>query len=163
MSTANVKANLADHLAINLLLNRYTDAVNRRDWATLADVFTEDGIWDVGGPEAGPMKYYFSGRDQLVGSIRGMIEAMSMLVQTNHAPVIQVNGSRATATSTMDEKARTADGEQCIHLIGTYYDDIVRENDGEWRFKKRTFRITYLGQPKYDGQVMARFPVARPA
>ena len=35
MSTANIHANPAAHLAILDLLNRYTDAVNQRDWKTL--------------------------------------------------------------------------------------------------------------------------------
>lgn len=162
MSTANVSDHLADHVAINHLLNRYTDAVNRRDWGTLADVFTRDGIWDVGGPAAEPMSYYFSGRDELVAGIRGMIEAMAMLVATNHAAVIHVDGSSATATSTLDERALTLDGTQCVHLLGTYYDDIVRESDGEWRLKKRSFRITYVDQPRCSGQVVARFPADWP-
>lgn len=162
MSTVNVKNNLADHMAIADLMNRYTDSVNRRDWAALADVFTEDGIWDVGGPDAGPFEFYFTGRKQVADGIAGLVSAMSYLVQTNHAPVIHVDGDKASATCTLDEKACPAGEAQGIHLLGTYYDDIERDADGEWRFAKRSFRITYVEQTQYAIQVMTQFPVEKP-
>ena len=59
-STKNVVDHLADHLAIRSLLDRYTDGVNRRDWAAVERVFATDGVWDCGGPTMGPMAFRFS-------------------------------------------------------------------------------------------------------
>ena len=49
MTTRNVLEHSVDHLAIRSLIDRYTDAVNRRDWATLETLFASDGVWDCGG------------------------------------------------------------------------------------------------------------------
>jgi hypothetical protein len=43
-------------------------------------------------------------------------------------------------------------------IWGTYYDDIQLESDGEWRFRKRTFRFTTVDPSMSKGPVLARFP-----
>jgi len=159
MSTANIHANPAAHLAILDLLNRYTDAVNQRDWKTLQDVFTADGVWDMGGPAAGPMAMLFKGAQGIADGIGGSISTTELCVQTNHAPVIVVDGQRATARTTVNELVRPKGGGG-VTIVGTYYDDILLGTDGEWRFKERRFRITYVdATTAVPGQVMASFPL----
>src|SRR5208282_472546 len=88
MSTINVNENLAAHVAILNLLNRYTDAVNQRDWAELESVFADDGIWDMGGEELGPMAMHFEGARKIAEGIAASVSTTELCVQTNHAAVV---------------------------------------------------------------------------
>jgi uncharacterized protein (TIGR02246 family) len=150
MSTQNVTANLTDHLAVRDLLDRYTDAINERDWATLAELFTTGGIWDLCTVDEGSGQV-FEGRQQVAEGIGGLVEGTQRVLQMNHAPVIHIDGQRATARSTMHEVSWMRDGTGAV-LFGTYHDDVVREEDGEWRFAKRQFRMKYFEatQPSWN-------------
>jgi hypothetical protein len=162
MSTSNVNAHLAAHLAILDLLNRYTDAVNQRDWQRLQNVFAANGVWDMGGPAVGPMAMRFEGAKAITEGIAASIATTELCVQTNHAPVIEVDGRHATARSTINELVRPRSGAG-MTIVGTYYDDIVLGDDGEWRFKERRFRITYVDTTTLvPGQILASFPRVEP-
>ena len=161
MSTKNVATHLSDHLAIHDLLNRYTNAINQRDWTAVEAAFALDGVWDAGGPELGENAYLFKTSQAIAKGIADLVKPHELLVQSNHAPVIEVDGDSATATSTINEYALAAGTPAMMVLWGTYYDDIVREADGEWRFRKRTFRYSWLENAAPRGHVMARFPRAR--
>ena len=156
MSTKNVRENLVDHLAINDLMARYVDAVNRRDWKAIEDQFCkEDGTWDVGGPSMGDFSFFFVGARNVAEGIERTINTTDFCFQTNHAMVIEVSGDRATARCAVNEVARPLGGESGVNLLGMYFDDIVREQDGEWRFKKRSFRFSYIDSTKLPGQLIA--------
>ena len=158
MSTVNVKAQLAEHIATLDLLNRYTDAINQRDWAQLRAVFAQDSVWDMGGPAVGPMAMRFEGNGPIAAGIAASVSTAAMCVQTNHAPVVVVDGGRATARSTIHELFKPTAGGG-YNIIGTYYDDLVLDHDGEWRFRERRFRITYVdSETPVPGQVLATFP-----
>jgi hypothetical protein len=159
MSTANVKSHLIDHMAISDLLNRYTDAVNHRDWKALEACFSETGIWDMGGPAIGPGAMYFEGAANVAAGIGAAVSTAEMCFQANHAAVIEVDGDRATARSSVHETVRPAAGSGLV-IFGIYYDDLRRHSDGEWRFDKRAFRITYMDQTPLAGHVLATFPRA---
>ena len=161
MSTRNIKENFVDHLAIQSLLNRYTDAVNRRDWKALEDVFARNGIWDVGGPdcELPGMTFLFEGARNVVEGISKTVATTELCIQSNHALVIEIQGDRATARSTIQEIARPVGSDAGMMLWGTYYDDIIRDTDGEWRFQRRSFRYTCVDFPlTLSGKIITRFP-----
>ena len=143
-----------DVVAIINLVNRYTDAINRRDWATVSDVFAEDGIWDVGGPDAGPFCFLFEGRGAVVSGIRGLVEGLEFLVQKSFAPVITVSGDRATASVTVEEESRAPGAIDGGHIFGMYTDHIRRDADGQWRFERREFRFIYMETRQYPGNVL---------
>src|SRR3954454_5461341 len=136
MSTRNVTDNLAAHVAIHDLLNRYTNAVNRRDWEALQAVFAADGIWDCGGPAMGEQAFMFHGAAGCATGIAGLLARAECCVQSNHAVVIEVSGREARATSTINEYVIVQDAEKATSIWGTYYDDIRLDADGEWRFVK---------------------------
>jgi uncharacterized protein (TIGR02246 family) len=115
-------------------LNRYTDAVNRRDWQAFASVYAEDAIWEG----TGELVMRFEGRDAITRGFTGLIEAMSMFVQMNAPAVIELHGDRALARSTIHELGDVpADGTR-FELYGRYEDELVR-HDGEWLFRHRRF------------------------
>jgi len=145
----------AAYVAVLDLLNRFTDTVNRRDWPALQALFCEDGVWDVGGPDAGAYASYFEGAAAVAAGIESLVSTFEFLVQTNHAPVIEISGRRAAARSTIHEFMRPAGGGG-ITVLGSYADEIVQEGDDRWRFKKRSFRFVYVDTTPLTGQVMAR-------
>jgi ketosteroid isomerase-like protein len=158
MSTRNVVDHFADHLAIRSLLDRYTDAVNRRDWTAMERVFAPDGVWDMGGPTVGAMAQRFEGATACARGIAGLVNPVALCVQSNHAPVIVVDGDRATATSTINEIVLAPGSPGRMTIWGMYFDEIVRNEDGEWRFKVRRFRFAWIDTEGGEGQVMAQPP-----
>ena len=161
MTTRQVTAHTTDLLAIRSLLDRYTNGVNQRDWAAVRAVFTDDGVWDAGGPEMGHNAMRFEGGVNCAQGIAGIVSPMELCVQSNHAPVIHVDGDHATAVSTINEMVLAPGAPGVTTIWGTYYDDIVRDSDGEWRFRLRKFRFTWIDAAGAKGQVLARFPLAR--
>lgn len=161
-TTRNVIDHTADHLAIRSLLDRYTDALNRRDWTAVESVFASDGAWDAGGPHMGPMAFRFEGAANVANGIRGMVDPLPLLVQSNHAPVIKVDGDRVTATSTINEMVLAPGATQRTTIWGMYFDQIVKQADGEWRFKERRFRFAWIDAAGNAGQVIAQPPLPHP-
>lgn len=154
MSTKNVHENLADHMAITDLVNRYTSAGNRRDWAALADTFAEDGVWKAIAPD-GQLRHH-AGRENVANALGALVEGMAMMVQFNHAVVIRVEGDHGRVVSTMEEYFSYPDGGPAMHAIGTYSDEVVRCADGEWRFAKRHFSPIYYEARAFPGTLAAR-------
>lgn len=158
MSARNVVENLADHLAIRDLLDRYTDALNRRDWNTLQTLFCADGVWDAGGPEMGPQAFRFAGAAQCAQGIAALVAPAELCVQSNHAVVIEVRGAEASARSTINELVLMPAAPGMMTVWGMYHDTLRREADGEWRFRERCFRFSWVDTGGAKGQVLARFP-----
>jgi ketosteroid isomerase-like protein len=158
MSTRNVTEHLADHLAIRSLLDRYTDALNRRDWVALEQVFADDAVWDAGGPSMGPMARRFEGAVACARGISEMVEQLSLCIQSNHAPAIHVHADRATASSTINEVVLAPGADTRTTIWGMYFDEIVRGSDGEWRFKLRKFRFAWIDTTGNAGQVITQPP-----
>lgn len=162
MITRNVVEHFADHLAIRSLLDRYTDALNRRDWVALEQVFAEDGAWDAGGPAMGPMAFRFEGAAACARGIAAMVDPTPLCIQSNHAPVIHVEGDRATATSTINEVVLAPGASARTTIWGMYFDEIARGADGEWRFTLRKFRFAWIDAAGNAGQVIAQPPKPAP-
>src|SRR5690242_12444183 len=113
--------------AIQQQLNRYTDAVNRRDWGAFASVYAEDAIWEG----LGDLVMRFEGRDAITLGFVQIIEPMSMFVQMNAPAVIELDGDRAMARSTIHELGDVPAEGTRFELYGRYEDELVRHK-GEW-------------------------------
>ena len=153
MSTKNVKANLADHIAIRDLIARYTDAVNERDENAIASQFTANGVWDMGGAAVGNMAQYITGARNIAQTIAKLTETTSLSVQMTHSSAIEVEGKGATARTLVNEVVALKGGGG-MTILGKYTDSLVLEEDGEWRFSKRVWRFAYLDSSGLPGQVM---------
>jgi hypothetical protein len=125
-----------DRFLIRELIERYSYAVNARDWPTLADCFTEKGTWDVGPP----FNFKPEGRAAVAAFVKEKIEENDFVLQMPHASMIWLDGGRARAHTTVQEIVRAGGGKGGIQLLGTYADAIVREG-GTWRFEERVFRV----------------------
>lgn len=161
MNTRKVREHVAAHLAIRDVLDRYTNAVNQRDWPALAALFTADAVWDAGGPDLGPRGFRFEGGEHCVRGIEALVSGTELCVQTNHAVVIDVRDAAATATSTIQEFVRVTDAPGLVTSLGTYYDLLRLEDDAKWRFERRTFRYTWIDANGPAGELLTRFPLAR--
>jgi ketosteroid isomerase-like protein len=134
-----------DRFAIRELIDRWSNAVNERDWALLGTCFTEDGVWDVGAPY----------NATILGNVPGLISAQSYVIQTPHAVTINLQGDTATARSTIQEVMRGPDGSG-MQMWGTYYDDLLRTDAG-WRFTRRRYSTFIFEAKPPPGEVFRRF------
>jgi hypothetical protein len=130
---------LSDRLLIRELIDRYSYAVNERDWSAFDSCFTDDAVWDVGKP----FDFIAQGRTSIVEVGRTKISEQDFVIQTPHAIVIWLDGDRARAHSTVTEVVSAAGGATGIQMFGTYSDELVRSGDG-WRFSRRVYRVTIV-------------------
>ena len=120
-----------DRVAINDVLARYADGVNRRDaelWASSWDV---DGEWFLFGPDA------VQGRDTIVATWKDAISGFPFVVMFASQGQVVIEGDTAHGVSYTNEIARTADGQE-LRVTGTYEDRYVKR-DGQWGFSFRRF------------------------
>ena len=134
----------AEH-EIRALADRYTDAVNHRDWRTYEACWTEDAVWELGAP----VNQRKVGRPAIMAEVKRAVGGMDLFVQMTHAGVIlSVDGDQARARFTLNEIGRikpeskgllgSADG---MFILAIYTDDLRREKDGHWRFAKRDYQV----------------------
>lgn len=122
---------MQDQVAIQQLLNRYTDGCNRQDWDQVLGTFTEDGVWEAAGNE-------LQGHAVIQAAMAAFLTQMDYFVQTNSPAVITVDGDTAMARGTIRECGKFAGRDEALEVLGYYEDRIVRTAAG-WKFARRTF------------------------
>lgn len=132
---------LHDELAIRALIERYADAVNRRDAADFTALWTGDGVWEVFGTE-------IQGRDAVAGAWRGAMQGFAFVFHVAHSAVIDVRGDEASGRWSVSEQLVDAKGEPGI-LLALYHDTYRRE-DG-WKIARRRLEPLYQGPPDLTG------------
>ena len=152
MSTAQTE----DELAIVALANKYTDAVNNRDWQRYRSCWTEDAVWDLGAP----VNQRREGLDAIMTEVRHAVGAMYLFVQMNHAvTVLSVHGDAATARATLNEighiKPENRDllGGAAGMFVLAIYSDELRRTAGGWKYSKRTYAVPYFDPTAPAGQI----------
>jgi uncharacterized protein (TIGR02246 family) len=120
--------------AIQQVLNRYTDGANRRDWAQVLDTFHTDGVWSVPGKGI-----ELKGHAAIQPAMAGFVAQMDYFVQMNTPAVIEADGDRATARSTIRECGKFKGRDEAMEVLGSYSDELVRTPQG-WKFARRTFK-----------------------
>jgi SnoaL-like domain len=130
---------LADRLLIRELIDRYSYAVNERDWPAFESCFSADAVWDVGKP----FDFIAQGRSSIAEVARTKISEQDFVIQTPHATVIWLDGDRARAHSTVTEVVSAGGGATGIQMFGTYADELIRSGD-RWCFSRRVYRVTIV-------------------
>jgi ketosteroid isomerase-like protein len=128
----SLPAEIADKLAIQDLLNRYSDGCSRQDWAQVMDGFLPDGAWQV---NAMPPVV---GHAAMQAAMAGFVAQMDYWVQLNTPAIIAVDGDKATARTTIRECGRFKDRDEAVDVSGFYIDEIVRTAAG-WKFAAKRF------------------------
>lgn len=129
---------ISDILELRELAYRYAQCVDRRDGATLAGLFVEDGVIDGSG-------YFTKGRKGIAAIpafLDTRYEATFHAVQ-NH--IVQLAGDTAQgevyATSRHLRK-EPDDSLAAYVMIMRYHDQYVRQADG-WRFARREIQLAW--------------------
>jgi uncharacterized protein (TIGR02246 family) len=132
----------ADEHAIRDLIDRYADAVNRRDAGAWAALWTEDAIWEVFGRA-------IEGREAVVAAWSAVMQGLRLVFHSVHGGVVEVGADTATARFSVSEQLQTSSGEPAL-LLGLYHDHFRRES-GEWRIARRRLQVLYQGAPDLKG------------
>ncbi len=149
-----------DRLAIQDLIYCYSDALTRADWNQCDSVFARSAIW-----ESPALGLRYENPASFVEMLRSTV-TLELLIQTPHAPVINLTGSdQAQATTTIHERMRgvtpvdsaaldvESGGQINQELYGVYYDDVARI-DGEWKFTHRLFVPICVAAGAVTGQLV---------
>ncbi len=152
-----IPSRLADELAIRAVAERYTDAVNHRDWAAYRACWTPDGVWDLGPP----VNQRYEGIEAIMEEVQRAVGGMDLFVQMTHAgTVLSLDGDNAQARWTLNEVGRIRPetrgllGGACgVNILASYTDDLRRGSDGHWRFSKRSYRVVLFDNQAPRGQV----------
>jgi ketosteroid isomerase-like protein len=139
---------LLEKLAIQELIYRYTDALNREDWDAFEATFAPEGTWEIGAPA--PLRA--EGAANVRAAISERVTPLELLNQIAMVPVVDVDGDTATARVVIEEWARLPDVFS-MRLRGIYYDEL-RKVDGQWRFTSRLMRTVYVDHSPLEGRVL---------
>ncbi len=132
---------LQDREAIRDLGYRFADACNRRDMEEFRTLWLAEGVWAISEPKP----FRGEGVDTIVGTASYLLGLWDFFVQTPHAPVITLDGERATCSWTMTEHANNAERGQGYLNYGMYDDVCVRTAEG-WKFASRSYTYMYLDE-----------------
>jgi len=139
-----------DRCAIRDRIDLYVDRLNHRDWVRYGELLTEDAVWTASAPF-----------NQRIESRQAMVEMVSTVQQYQFGFVFQM----AHGIVIDELTAATAKSRHTLHIIsdrftmiGIYYDRLVKEEDGAWRFQRRDYRITYYDDTKLSGNIFRQLP-----
>jgi hypothetical protein len=120
-----------DRLEIREVLDRYAAGIDCRDWDLVRRCFTADCTADYG------RSGQWTDRESFVTALDEMHRDVGPTLHriTNHR--IEVDADRATATSYFDALLQVEHrSHDLLHVIGTYTDDLVR-NEDDWQITTR--------------------------
>lgn len=132
---------LEDLEAIRNLVNRYAHLVWQNKPLEAVDLFTFDGVVDMG-PDGGRIE----GHENLRVIYKEKVDVM-ILHPFVHNHLIDLNGDTATGVAYIDLRC-VRDG-QSLMGSGCYHDKYVRE-EGRWKFQERVLKMEYLVAPGSD-------------
>lgn len=133
---------ISDRLEIQELFVDYTQAIDRRDWDALDDVFTPDAHIDYSatGGSAGDL----AATKAFLAQVMPMFKSYQHLVGTSK---IVIDGDTATATSILHNPMVLPGrdgGPPHTFFVGVWYhDQLVRTARG-WRIKQRVEELCYF-------------------
>jgi uncharacterized protein (TIGR02246 family) len=123
-------ASIEDRLALQELAARYARAVDRRDYAAFAALFTPDGI--LCGPG-----YEMKAHGEIEKGIR-LIEQYESTQHCVHQQLVDVTGDAATGeTYCVARHVYTKDGTKRKLDMGVRYQDQYRRDSGTWLILRR--------------------------
>lgn len=125
-----------DELAIRDLVHRYCDGVNRRDEATWAAVWADEGAsWELPGRR-------IEGKAEIVAFWKAAVAAFDTLVLLAPNGVLEIGDDSATGRWWVTEEGvRGGTGHR---IVAAYHDTYVREGDA-WRIASRRLEVVATG------------------
>ncbi len=136
--------------AIERLLHRYADAVNRRDADAWIACWSDDPTWTLMGHEV-------RGREAVLEMWRGAMGGFPFVAHIVHAPLIEPqDAGHARIRCYVQELLALGDGGG-QHVFGVYHDTVVAGEAG-WRFESRRFDILMRLPLEMSGAEFPAFP-----
>jgi hypothetical protein len=137
---------LEDIEAIRKLKAKYTFALDKRDWDTVLNCFTDDTYTDWG---------VFAGGSGIYKGKQGVKQfftvdvpkAATFFVHMVHNDLIEVNGNQARGRWYYEEPMTWAAENRAGWIVGTYDEKFVKQG-GEWKIKE--VKVTHFYQTPYD-------------
>ena len=135
---------IEDKLDVTDLVARYAECVDTADVDGYANLFLPDGVVEH---SAGTV----AGRDDIRAWVtdlakQGRIGPESRLKHVLGLPVIRGDGQRCTSRTYVVIPRHMESGEISTRLVGTYKDDIVKQ-DGRWLIEKRVIDLDFVARP----------------
>jgi uncharacterized protein (TIGR02246 family) len=127
---------LEAYVAISEVKGRYCRALDTKDWAGFADVFTDDIAMDTR-PSGGSLT---EGRDAVLAMVRASLET-AKTAHTVHTPLIELDGDVADVVWAMTDRVVWGEDRAAqmptsgLTGYGHYTERYVRR-DGRWRIAK---------------------------
>jgi ketosteroid isomerase-like protein len=139
-----------DRLAIREQIDNYIDALNHRDWERFGATLCEDLVWSCSEPTAMRRE-----------SRKAMLDMVTTIQQYQFGFVFQM-GHGLVVRELKGNQAKTCHTLQVFGdsftSTGLYYDELRKESDGVWRFKRRNYQITYYEESKVPGKIYRQLP-----
>ncbi|EHB55582.1 hypothetical protein MycrhDRAFT_2776 [Mycolicibacterium rhodesiae JS60] len=110
---------------------QFAEAANARDGAAVAELFSDDGVWEL--PGMAPV----IGRRAIAEAFTTVIDGFDDLVQIVHPGLVSVGPDGVTARHYVTEFATRPSGS---FLQAAVYDDILNPDAG-WGFSSRKLRL----------------------
>lgn len=140
----------ADILAIQQLHARYGQFVDDRRFEDIARLFCHDGVW-----EAGPLR--FAGHAEIMAGFERIEPAEpGMVKHLTFNPVVEGSGDEARAWADAIALTVGEPGEVCPVVAAGRYHDVLRREQGQWRFAHRVFVYSRTPLPEGLRQAPAR-------
>jgi hypothetical protein len=137
---------LLDQQAIKNRLLRYADAVDRRDWPTVAATFSDDAVVAglMGERPIGPYLTF------LASSVEAY--ASTMHVFCNQLVELEPGAESATTTTyAVAYHQEPPQSEKEDLVIGVIYHDAFQKREGEWRVTQRRTESKWMQGPLPGG------------
>ena len=152
-----------EEVAIGALLNRYTNAVNHRDWETYRACWSPSGVWELHAPING----HYEGIEAIMTEVKRAVESQELFVQMNHATTITLlSKTTARAQVTLNEIGKAdpkgegaLPGVKGMNILAFYTDDLVKQ-DGGWKFQRRVYDVVLIDFSAPTGQVFPLPPIS---
>ena len=136
----------ADILAIQQLHARYGQFVDDRRFEDIAALFCEDGVW-----EAGPLR--FSGHAEIIAGFEQIEPPEPQMVKhLTFTPIIEGQGDDAHSWADAIALTVGEPDEPCPVVATGRYHDVLRREQGQWRFVRRVFVYARATLPEGLGQ-----------
>ena len=136
-------ASIGDLLAIRGLIERYCDAVNRRDGDGIVAVWAETGRWSI---SDAPGLENVVGKSAIAAAWAGMLDAFDVAFFICMPGEILIDGDGATTRSYAQEVTQLK-GQKVSAGVGYYEDRFIRDGES-WLFAERVWHTVCRYQPQ---------------
>jgi ketosteroid isomerase-like protein len=131
-----------DELALQNLMARYVDAVNRSDGTSWAATWAEDTSWNLLGTEV-------QGRDNILALWQQMMGGFEFALMMPSSSLFEIDGESASGHWYLQEFTRDKNGDSGMVL--SRYLDTYSRIDGQWLYQSRHYAFIYQGPAELSG------------